>query len=264
MSPVWNQPSVERRRGLVRPAEVARASRSARAPGFRRRRRSAVRRSAAAVRRCRSGSSRSGMTAEHRRRLGQAVAFEDRQAERRGTTGRASTPSGALPDTAKRSRPPMPSRIFWKTKPVGESRLQRQPRRQRPARRQHLAAARAPRDIAQSKIARLSPGVARPFVEDARVQLLEDPRHAGHDRRPHAQQIARDRCRSTPRRSSTTPLAQVDVGDDALERVTERQERQRHVVVAADRAPAETPSRLATRLPCVSITPFGSPVVPDV
>ena len=79
-----------------------------------------LRRSAAAGRRCRSASRSSGITRQHRRRLGQAVALEDRQADAVEEPRRGRRRSGALPETAKRSRPPMPLADLLEHEPVGE------------------------------------------------------------------------------------------------------------------------------------------------
>ena len=98
--------------------------------------------------------------------------------------------------------------------------------------------------------------------EDPRLQLLADARHARHEGRADAAQVACDGVEGS-RRTRRSRRPEVDVDDHALERVAERQERQRDVVVREQEA-RTAPSMFETMLRCVSITPLGSPVVPDV
>ena len=65
---------------------------------------------------------------------------------------------------------------------------------------------------------------------DARTQLLVDTRHAGHDRRPHLLHVAAKRVDRLGERDRGA-FVEIEIDHHPLERMTERQKRQRRVVV---------------------------------
>ena len=67
-------------------------------------------------------------------------------------------------------------------------------------------------------------------VKDARTQLLVDTRHAGHDRRSHLLHIAAERVDRLGEHNGGA-CVEIEIDHHPLEHMTERQERQRRIVV---------------------------------
>ena len=97
------------------------------------------------------------------------------------------------------------------------------------------------------------------------MHRLVEPRHRGHDGRAHLEHVGGERLDA---------LGEIDLGAErdreqqaagVLVGVRQRQERQEDLVAEPDRLEEpHAPWQLARMLPCVVITPLGSPPVPEV
>ena len=203
-----------------------------------------------------------GVDRDRRGGLGQAVALQHREARCRGRSARGAPSSGALPDTAARTCPPSAAR----SSAVDQRVEQRVPQPQRDAGAAGVAAPRStrrrwrPRRRRSCPCPRRGPGAAR----RGRPSRTRAARRAG----PSAGTRARSssRCLASGEWPSTVRVLERRALDDLAEHVRERQEQQdRAARRRAARAGSSRPcAPRLTRLRWVSSQPFGRPVVPEV
>ena len=169
-----------------------------------------------------------------------------------------SAPSGALPETRKRRRPPSFSRMVENTsRSASAASPAMSPAGLARGRARGLRAA---RPAPPSGTAPPRRGSRWPASRIARLQLLVDPRHTGQDRRPHrpmSRAIVSERFGKDDRDAAQ----QVDVRHHPFECMAERQERQRHVFLreSSDLRPAACSTRGSR---ASASRPSARPVVP--
>ena len=100
------------------------------------------------------------------------------------------------------------------------------------------------------------------FLYDLVIDLLEKPRHGRHYRRLDLLQMRRELVERGAVMYRDAVRAK-HVKNGPLKNMRQRQNGERSVGVRIGR-PFEMAMTFETKFSCVSITPFGSPVVPDV
>ena len=193
--------------------------------------------------------------------FGQAVAFEDDEPQGVEELGDVLGKRGAAGD--EEADPP--ARLgddLGEDEPVGDGPPEREARGDRGAR--DLQGAVRPAHAGRpEKDLPLEPGARQDVVHDLGVDLLEDPRNADHDVGPDLEEILADRLDAL---GVGDRAALVDVGerDHPLEDVGQGKEGEDGVLRREKMMTSATPMMLLRKLPWVRMTPFGTPVVPDV
>ena len=260
-SPVWNQPSPSSDLGggrLVVP--VAGEDLAALEAAARRRRRPAPR----AGQRPADGADLDGVgqvDGERRGGLGQAVALEHGQPDAAVEVAEPVAERGAAGDGVLAAAAEGVAQLA--VDEPGEDRVlgadgQRRPAPVEPARVGDGGLGGAVEDRA----AAVGGGPLRGGVED----LLEDPRHGEHERRPERLEVGDEVLDVGAVAEPGAGLHAADL-DDPGEHVGQRQEQQRRGALGWRRARSSSSTATPSsnmKLPCVSMQPLGRPVVPEV